>query len=77
MYMFYCMIILISFLFIYSLIISKREKKEFNNGNCLKCNQPLFLEEFDGLGGRLYKCHKCGYHVWVDNPKIDKDYLEE
>lgn len=41
------------------------EKKAFNDGKCPRCGRPLMQITEDSQGGKLYKCPKCKYKVWV------------
>lgn len=53
------------------------EKREFNNGICKKCGEPLryfgYFEN-DSQGCRHYICDKCNHMVQVDYHIVDKKY---
>lgn len=42
-----------------------REKKDFNNGICPDCGEPLRHFDDDSQGGQGWVCDKCGYHTWI------------
>lgn len=50
------------------------ERKEFNNGVCLRCQERLKFFDYDSQGGRGYKCESCGYKVWISYNTVDRRY---
>lgn len=62
-------------LIILSLVGAMLEKKDFNNGVCLYCNNKLRNFDTDSQGSRGYKCD-CGYHTWVSYKYIDKNFVK-
>lgn len=50
------------------------EKREFNNGVCKECGEPLRWFDVDSQGSRGYKCRKCDYITWVGYNIVDRKY---
>lgn len=62
--------IIIGILFILIMIYGciwcySKEKKDFNNGICPKCGNPLIHFDTDSQGGQGWCCRKCDYYVWI------------
>jgi hypothetical protein len=53
----------------------RAEKREWNNGICFTCNEPLRLFDCDSQGGRGYICSKRHGSVWISYP-VDGDYQD-
>lgn len=56
--------------------LNKIEKKNFNNGICPKCGEPLvFFATETTNGDRGYECLHCPYVTWVNHfSLVDKDF---
>ena len=52
------------------------ERKEFNNGLCLRCQERLKFFDYDSHGGRGYECMSCGCKVWVSYNTVDRGYKD-
>ena len=52
------------------------EKKEFNNGVCIRCGEKLEYFDMTSQGDRGYICNKCGHIVWVSH-KVDEKHIKE
>ena len=52
-----------------------KEKREYNNGVCPKCNSRLqYIETDMDNEKRLYVCSKCNdYHTWISYDCVDKN----
>lgn len=67
---------IISIFIVVNLQINKIEKKNFNNGICPKCGNPLVLFVSETTNGdRGYECLNCNYVTWVGHYSlVDKDF---
>lgn len=50
------------------------EYKDFNNGVCPKCGNPLMPFDTNSQGGRGYCCRKCVYFTWISYDWIDRNH---
>lgn len=49
------------------------ERRNFNNGICPCCGQPLRCFDMDSQGGYLWKCDNCGYFTstsWIKHKNV-------
>jgi len=49
------------------------EKRNWNNGHCIRCSSKWRHFDTDSHGGRGYSC-RCGRYLWISYP-VDKQLI--
>ena len=60
------------FFFILFLWAYRKEKQDWNDGECPYCKTPWILFDKDSQGGRGYACHQR-HVIWISYP-VDKHH---